>query len=97
MESDSDRGEVEPYYEVDSIVDMKFMKGKKHYLVRWVGWGSQTTWEPIENLSNVRDMVLDFEGRLMRANNHTQPTKTAYPKPARIKKAPHAPLMARDT
>ena len=33
------------YYEVETLLKMKFMKGKKHYLVRWKGNYSDT-WEP---------------------------------------------------
>ena len=33
------------YYEVENLLKMKFMKGKKHYLVRWKGNYSDT-WEP---------------------------------------------------
>lgn len=40
---------------VDCILDDKYSKGKKHYLVRWVSKSEdeemETSWEPIENVS----------------------------------------------
>ena len=39
------------YYEVETLLKMKFMKGKKHYLVRWKGnysdtWEAEDFWYP---------------------------------------------------
>lgn len=39
------------FYEVDSIVGKKKMKGRVHYQVKWKGC-EETTWEPISNLSD---------------------------------------------
>jgi len=34
----------------------------KFYLVKWTGYpDSQNTWEPVSNLSNVRDMIRTFD------------------------------------
>lgn len=38
------------YYEVDSIVGRKKIKGEIHYKVKWKNC-TETTWEPIENLT----------------------------------------------
>jgi len=38
-------------YEVESIVDKRVKKGKVEYLIKWVGWPSDTnTWEPLAHL-----------------------------------------------
>jgi len=45
--------EEEGEWEVEEIVDYKYDKRKKEglYLVKWLGWGSESnTWEPEENL-----------------------------------------------
>src|ERR1700743_1740362 len=55
-------GELE--YEVDSILDSKIdrrVKGGIRYLVRWKGYGpGDDTWEPMANLSNSQDAIVDF-------------------------------------
>jgi hypothetical protein len=38
------------YYEVDSIVGRKKIKGEIHYKVKWKNC-TETTWEPVENLT----------------------------------------------
>ena len=54
---DSDK----PGYEVDKIVDSKFVGRNKtlKYLVRWVGY-SDLTWEPIDNIANAPIAVPQF-------------------------------------
>ena len=38
-------------FEVEKIVNMKYIKGQKQYLVQWLGYPpADTTWEPVENL-----------------------------------------------
>ena len=49
------------YYEVEKILS-KRIKPKLEYLVKWEGWDFQdATWEPIENLLGVLDMIDEFE------------------------------------
>jgi hypothetical protein len=58
-----DEGEGgEDHYEVEEITDKKKISGKWQYKVKWVGYpDSQSTWEPKENLDNVKQMLIDFE------------------------------------
>ena len=37
-------GESDKYYEMDRLLKVKFMQGKKHYLVKWKGQ-YKNTWE----------------------------------------------------
>lgn len=54
--------ESEDFYEVEEIVGKKTNKGKTLYQVKWVGYSSdQNTWEPLENLENVLNLVEEFE------------------------------------
>ena len=48
----------EPEYEVDEIIDSKFVGRNKtlKYLVRWVGY-SDLTWEPVNNVANAPSVV----------------------------------------
>lgn len=54
-------------YQVKSLKERKKIKGKVHFLVRWVGYADEgdDTWEPRANLVKsgalVKKMVLDFE------------------------------------
>jgi hypothetical protein len=49
-------------YEVEKIIKKKVEDGKSYYLIKWVGYSeSQNTWEPYDNLKNVREMVIDYE------------------------------------
>ena len=48
-------------YTVERIVDKKKVGQKTHYLVKWEGYNSdQNTWEPLQNLKNVRDLLKKF-------------------------------------
>lgn len=51
------------YYDVEKIVDKKInSSGKEMYLVKWAGYSSKdNTWEPLDNLQNVRHMIEEFE------------------------------------
>jgi hypothetical protein len=61
--SSSDNSEEqEKSYEVEAIVGRKNRLGKLLYLIKWVGYPSdQNTWEPLENLSNVLDMIEEYD------------------------------------
>ncbi len=49
------------YFEVEKILS-KRTKPKVEYLVKWDGWDYQdATWEPIENLLGVLEMVDEYE------------------------------------
>ena len=53
---------LEETYTVERIVAKKKFKGKLKYLVKWENYPEeQNTWEPIENLANVRDLIRNFE------------------------------------
>jgi hypothetical protein len=53
---------LEDSYNVERIVDRKRFKGKLKYLVKWENYPEdQNTWEPIENLENIRAMVLQYD------------------------------------
>ena len=50
-EIDKKSKERENICQVEKIIKMKIQKGKKYFLVKWVGFpASDNTWEPKENL-----------------------------------------------
>ena len=62
MELDEESEDDEHYFEVDKILDKKQVGKRFQYLVKWVGYSEdQATWEPPTNLSNVKNMLKEFE------------------------------------
>ncbi|XP_057741797.1 chromo domain-containing protein LHP1-like [Arachis stenosperma] len=52
----------EGYYEVEAIRKRRVRKGEVHYLVKWLDWPeTANTWEPLENLEGVSEIVSAFE------------------------------------
>ena len=39
-------------YRMDKILDMKYLRKKKYYLIQWVGYENEPTWEPAMNVLN---------------------------------------------
>ena len=49
-------------YEVEKIIDKRYINGKLEYKIKWVGYPmSECTWEPVRNLANVKPMIKEFE------------------------------------
>ena len=52
--------EEEPGYEVEVVLDKRIKKGKLEYFVKWKNY-DETTWEPLANLLNVKDLIDEYE------------------------------------
>ena len=52
--------EEEPGFEVEVVLDKRIKKGKLEYFVKWKDY-DETTWEPLSNLLNVKDLIDDYE------------------------------------
>lgn len=58
-------------YQVEEILNKRYnknfppyKKGRLEYLVKWVGFPvEESTWEPLKNLTYVREMVAEYEAR----------------------------------
>jgi hypothetical protein len=51
-----------PMWEVESILASRYVKGKKQYLVSWVGYEKyEATWEPAGHLDGAAGLVEEFE------------------------------------
>ena len=49
-------------YQVEKVIGKRIKGGKPLYKVKWEGYPlSQCTWEPLENLQNVLDLVDEYE------------------------------------
>lgn len=61
-EKDKDSDE---HYIVEKIIQKKRIGKKTLYLVQWEGFGeSDATWEPLNNLKNIKDMVKEFDSKV---------------------------------
>ena len=47
-------------YEVEKVLDKRFRKGRVEYFVKWKYY-NETTWEPSVNLTNVQDLIENYE------------------------------------
>ena len=51
-------------YEVEKIINCKYFKNKKYYLIKWLCYPiNQSTWEPKSNLENLECMINEFESQ----------------------------------
>ena len=58
-------------YIIESIITPKIVGKKQYYLIKWKGYSlSDCTWEQKSNLSNVIDMVEDFDKNYPFSINH---------------------------
>ena len=54
----------EPEWEVASVLDSKFLRGKLYYLVDLEGFDeSERSWEPAQNLRHATAVIADFHRR----------------------------------
>ena len=53
---------INEIYEVEKIINFKYYKNKKYYLVKWLSYPiSESTWEPKTNLKYINDILIKFE------------------------------------
>ena len=53
---------INEIYEVEKIINFKYFKSKKYYLIKWLSYPiSESTWEPKINLRYINDMLIKFE------------------------------------
>lgn len=51
-------------YEVEKIINCKYFKNQKYYLIKWLYYPiNQSTWEPISNLKHVQFLIDEFEAQ----------------------------------
>lgn len=52
---------MEELYDVERILERRKVNGKLYYKIKWTGYPlSESTWEPIENLDTVKELVEIF-------------------------------------
>jgi transposase InsO family protein len=66
---------TEKQYEVEGIVDKRQVNGETEYQIRWVGY-ADPTWEPVSGLTQVPDMIKQFEA------SRAPPVSASAPPPA---------------
>lgn len=66
------------FYSVEKIIDKRKYKGKIQYKVKWEGYSiDECTWEPLNHLENVKDLIEDYEKQNIKFLNkkHTHSNK----------------------
>jgi hypothetical protein len=64
-DEEEDEKEEDEDYEVERILEKKGTGKRLRYLVKWIGWPEEdNTWEPVENLTNAKDLISAFEEKL---------------------------------
>jgi len=67
--------EEEEEYVVEKVVDMRFNKGKKEFLLKWKGYpDSENTWEPKDNL-DCPELINEFESNWKKKQNEEKKKK----------------------
>ena len=62
MEINSDS--TNKVYEVEKIINCKFYKNKKYYLIKWLCYPiCESTWEPKSNIKHLGKILDKFESR----------------------------------
>jgi hypothetical protein len=53
---------VNNVFDVEKILDKKYENGRLLYLVKWLDYpNSENTWEPLTHLTDVRELIEEFE------------------------------------
>ena len=61
----------EEEYEVEKVIKKRHRKGKPEYFVKWKNY-DETTWEPLENLENAKNLIDNFEMDQVRKYYHAE-------------------------
>nr|GLL25325.1 chromo domain-containing protein LHP1 [Ipomoea trifida] len=73
------------FYLVEAVRKKRVQQGEPQYLIKWVGYPEKSnTWEPMENLASITDMIDDFEESLAKKKQQKKPLPS--PSPVVIKK-----------
>ena len=68
--------EIEIEYEVEKIKDKRIINDKIEYLIKWKGYSDfENSWEPIENMSNAKEIILEYEEKEKENNRFKTPIK----------------------
>ena len=59
------------FYNVEFIITRRIKGKKKLYLIKWEGYPiTGCSWEPISHLTNIKDMVKEFDDNFPNSINH---------------------------
>jgi chromobox protein 1 len=67
-------------YYVEKVLDKKIEDGEVQYLIKWEGWSiDQSTWEPKENLENIKHLIEDFEREVLEQREKEKKRRVGRP------------------
>ncbi|XP_050385184.1 chromo domain-containing protein LHP1 [Argentina anserina] len=88
----------EGFYEIEAIRRKRVRKGQLQYLIKWRGWPeTANTWEPLENLQSVSDVIDAFEESLRSGKQRKRKRKSGTPHTQPKKKQQQQLLRSTDT
>nr|QHW08429.1 chromo domain-containing protein LHP [Eriobotrya japonica] len=68
------------FYEIEAIRRKRVRKGQLQYLIKWRGWPeTANTWEPLDNLQSIADVVEAFEESLRTGKHRKRKRKQGTP------------------
>ena len=71
--SELDNTRHEGIFTVERILEKKLFKGKVKYLIKWREFKvAESTWEPVENLTECASMIEAFEKRVLKEQGRHQ-------------------------
>ncbi|XP_004501104.1 chromo domain protein LHP1 [Cicer arietinum] len=86
------------FYEIETIRRKRLRKGEVQYLIKWRGWPeTANTWEPLQNLQSVPDLIHAFEDSL-KSGKHRKRKRTTHLLPNPFPPLPnHTPQLQPST
>ena len=87
MNNDNNSSEND-YYTVEEIMNRRKKNGKYEYLIKWKGYAGQNTWEPIQNLQSIKEVIKEYD-ELYESINKKNKNRKSFLKQKRIKIKDH--------
>jgi hypothetical protein len=72
-------------YIVEKILDKRIEDGIVEYYIKWEGYDDiESTWEPMENLDNIQNLIAEFEAENRKKGTHSTHKASRVSKPQAV-------------
>lgn len=83
-------------YEVEKILDKCYSKKRVYYQIKWNGYPkSQSTWEPLSNLNNLKEDIKEYERRQQKQRKKNKKTQKKKGNKSKLKRNSRKALKKR--